>query len=74
MNSQKRKSVNEIIDSFKELLNFKYDTDISRLLNISSQTIAQCRLRESPTILFPIMDYLVVSGISIETIFYKDKV
>ena len=70
---QTRLSVNEIIDNFKELLAFRFDRQVSKLLDVKPQTIAVCRIRESPTILFPIMDYLVENGISIEKIFYKNK-
>ena len=66
-----RLSVNEIIDNFKEYMNFRCDNQISKLLNVKPQTMAQCRIRESSTVLFPIMDYLVANGISIESIFYK---
>lgn len=74
-NIPQRLSVNEIIDNFKELKNFRFDSDISKLLNIKAQAIAQCRQRESPTILFPIMDYLVTNNIEeIEKIFYKVEI
>ena len=69
----KRLSTNEIIDNFKDLMEFKYDRQVSTLLKIPSCIIYTCRHRESSTILFPIMDYLVANNISIEKIFYKVK-
>lgn len=68
-----RLSVNEILDNFKYFLDIKYDAEVSNLLNIKPQALSVCRHRESPTILFPMMDYLVANDIEIEKIFYKNK-
>lgn len=70
-NIPKRLSTNKIIYNFKELMNFKYDNEIVKLLGVGNKTIATYRARESATILFPIMDYLVANNISIEKIFYE---
>jgi len=70
-NIPKRLSTNEIIDNFKNLMGFRFDNEISKLLGVETTTVARCRNRESSTILFPIMDYLVANNISIEKIFYK---
>ena len=50
-NIPKRLSINEIIDNFKEHMNFRFDNEISKLLNIKPQTIVQCRMREASTII-----------------------
>ena len=67
----KRLSTNEIIDNFKKYLNLRFDVELSKLLDIKPNTITSCRIRESSTILFPIMDYLVDNNIDIKSIFYK---
>ncbi len=70
-NIPKRLSTNEIIDNFKNLMGFRFDNEISKLLGVETTTVARCGNRESSTILFPIMDYLVANNISIEKTFYK---
>lgn len=69
MFSNTRLSTNEIIDNIKVKLNIRFDSDLEKLMGIK-KCVCVSRFRESPTILFPIMDLCVKNNISIEEIVY----